>query len=146
MKSRISSDPFRHRYFIDALSVSMNTIVRHAMRLPEPLVFSVRSCTVANTLSIALVGGVRASRDRIESTGLLVTRTSMTVGGAGVRLTPRGSHQEQKTTEYVGIGTGSGARLAGVRSFGTAWWTGSRAIHDVSERGGVQHYASPRIS
>ena len=50
-----SGDPFNDRQPFDALSISLNTIVRHATRLPLPLVLSCRSRTVENTDSIGLV-------------------------------------------------------------------------------------------
>ena len=37
------------------VSISLNTIVRHAARLPLPFVLSCRSRTVENTLSIGFV-------------------------------------------------------------------------------------------
>ena len=51
----IRGDPFSARQFLDAHSISLNTIVRQAIRVPQPLVRFVRSRTVANTLSIGLV-------------------------------------------------------------------------------------------
>ena len=38
--SASSGDPFNDRHPFDALSISLNTIVRHAARLPLPLVLS----------------------------------------------------------------------------------------------------------
>jgi hypothetical protein len=48
-------EPFTARQCRDADYISLNTIARHATRVPDPLVFSVRSRTVAN-LSITFVG------------------------------------------------------------------------------------------
>ena len=53
--SLINSDPFNALHFFDALSISLNTIVRQARRLPLPLVFAVRSRTVAKVDSIGLL-------------------------------------------------------------------------------------------
>src|SRR3954470_17355717 len=53
--SASSGDPFNDRQPFDAFSISLNTIARHADRLPLPLVLSCRSRTVENTLSIGLV-------------------------------------------------------------------------------------------
>lgn len=50
-----SGEPFNDRHPFDALSISLNTIVRHAARLPLPLVLSCLSRTVENTDSIGLV-------------------------------------------------------------------------------------------
>lgn len=55
MTSAKGAAPFHARHPLEADSISLNTIVRHAVRVPDPLVFSVRSRTVANTLSMALV-------------------------------------------------------------------------------------------
>src|SRR5512135_2776006 len=53
--SASSGEPFNERQPFDALSISLNTIVRHATRLPLPFVLSCRSRTVENTLSIGFV-------------------------------------------------------------------------------------------
>ena len=53
------AEPFNVRQFLDALSISLKVIVRHATRLPHPLVFAVQSRTVANVDSIGLVMGRR---------------------------------------------------------------------------------------
>src|SRR5687767_6978846 len=53
--ARRRGEPFKERQLCDALSISLNTIVRHAERLPLPLVFTVRSRTVAKVDSIGLV-------------------------------------------------------------------------------------------
>ena len=50
-----NSDPFNARHLFEADSVSLNTIVRHAMREPHPFVRTVRSRTVANVDSIGFV-------------------------------------------------------------------------------------------
>ena len=51
-----SSDlPFNDRQPFDAVSISLNTIVRHAERLPLPFVLSCLNRTIENTLSIGLV-------------------------------------------------------------------------------------------
>ena len=53
--SLISSDPFNVLHFFDALSISLNTIVRHAVRVPLPFVLEWRRRTVANVDSIGFV-------------------------------------------------------------------------------------------
>jgi len=53
--SRSLDEPFKPRHPLDALPISLKTIVRHATRLPLPFVFTVRSRTVANVDSIGLV-------------------------------------------------------------------------------------------
>ena len=53
--SASSGEPFNDRQLFDADSISLKTIVRHAVRLPLPFVLSCRSRTVANTLSIGFV-------------------------------------------------------------------------------------------
>src|SRR5262249_54978894 len=50
-----SGAPFKARQRLAADSISWNTIVRHATRVPLPLVLSVRNRTVANTDSMGLV-------------------------------------------------------------------------------------------
>ena len=45
-------DPFNALHFLDALSISLNTIVRHAARLPLPYVLACRERTAANVDSI----------------------------------------------------------------------------------------------
>ena len=47
-------EPFEERQPFEALSIRLNTIARHAVRLPLPLDFTVRSRTVANVDSIGL--------------------------------------------------------------------------------------------
>ncbi len=53
--SASSAAPFRARQRFDADPISLNTMVKLASLVPLPLVFSVRSRTVANTLSITFV-------------------------------------------------------------------------------------------
>jgi hypothetical protein len=53
--SASSGLPFNDRQPFDAVSISLNTIVRHAERLPLPFVLSCLNRTVENTLSIGLV-------------------------------------------------------------------------------------------
>jgi hypothetical protein len=48
-------EPFSPRHPLDALSISLEILVRQAVRLPLPLVFTVRNRTVANDDSIGLV-------------------------------------------------------------------------------------------
>jgi hypothetical protein len=55
MTARRRGDPFNDRQLRDALSISLKTMVRQATRLPLPLVFAVRSRTVAKVDSIGLV-------------------------------------------------------------------------------------------
>src|SRR5258706_11055936 len=50
-----SSDPFNDRQLFDALSISLKTIVRHAVRLPLPFVLLCLSRTVENVDSIGFV-------------------------------------------------------------------------------------------
>ena len=50
-----ASEPFNDRQPFDAASISLNTIVRHATRLPLSFVLSCRSRTVANVNSIGFV-------------------------------------------------------------------------------------------
>src|SRR3954463_12787267 len=50
-----NGDPFNDRQPFDADSINLNTIVRHAVRVPLPLVLSCLSRTVENTLSIGFV-------------------------------------------------------------------------------------------
>src|SRR3954466_15883710 len=50
-----SVEPFNVRHFFDADSISLNTIVRHAVRLPLPFVLSCLNRPVENTLSIGFV-------------------------------------------------------------------------------------------
>jgi hypothetical protein len=51
----MSFAPFKARQRCWAAIVSLKTIVRHAIRLPEPFVFRVRSRTVAKVDSIEFV-------------------------------------------------------------------------------------------
>jgi predicted transposase YbfD/YdcC len=53
--SASSGEPFNDRQPFDALSISLKTIVRHAVLVPLPFVLSCLSRTVENTLSIGLV-------------------------------------------------------------------------------------------
>ncbi len=53
--SASSGLPFNDRQPFDAVSISLNTIVGHAERLPLPFVLSCLNRTVENTLSIGLV-------------------------------------------------------------------------------------------
>jgi hypothetical protein len=55
MTSASSGEPFNDRQPFDAASISLETIARHAARLPFPLVLSCLSRTVEKTLSIGLV-------------------------------------------------------------------------------------------
>lgn len=48
-------DPFNDRQLLEAPSISLNTIVRQALRLPLPLVLSCLSRTVANVDSVGFV-------------------------------------------------------------------------------------------
>ena len=48
-------EPFKERQLFDALSISLKPIVKHATRLPLPLVFTVLGRIVANVDSIGLV-------------------------------------------------------------------------------------------
>jgi hypothetical protein len=50
-----SGQPLSARHRRDAASNSLNTIVRNIWRVPDPLVFSIPSRTVTNTLSITFV-------------------------------------------------------------------------------------------
>ena len=51
----LEAEPFNDLQLFVALSISLKTIVMHANRLPLPLVFAVRTRTVANVDSIGLV-------------------------------------------------------------------------------------------
>ncbi len=53
--SASSGLPFNDRQPFDAVSINLNTIVRHAERLPLSFVLSCLNRTVENTLSIGLV-------------------------------------------------------------------------------------------
>ena len=55
MTSPMSSWPLSFRHFFSADRVSLKTIVSVATREPQPLVLSVRNCTVAKVLAIGLV-------------------------------------------------------------------------------------------
>ena len=85
--SRISSDPFRHRHFFDALSVSLNTMVRQAKRLPLPLVLSVRSRTVAKTLRSAVANAEH--EQRVDVDALYVKQAWVDEGPTAKRFLPR---------------------------------------------------------
>lgn len=50
-----SVEPFNALQCLEAFSISLNTIVKHATREPEPLVLRCRSRTVANVDSMGLV-------------------------------------------------------------------------------------------
>ena len=55
MTSAKSVEPFNARHLLDAFSINLNTMVKHAIREPDPFVFRCRSRTVANTDSIGFV-------------------------------------------------------------------------------------------
>lgn len=56
-----SSEPLRRRQPLEAARANCQTIVKVAMRDPQPLVRSVRRRTVAKVLSIGLVFPVRVN-------------------------------------------------------------------------------------